>query len=117
MAAANEGAKRIAGSLTVGILPAPETPISPHVDVAIVTGLGSARNNVNVLSSDVVIAVGAGGPGTASEVALALKAGKPVILLTAPRLAAQFFTELSGARVHSAATPAAACAIAKALLR
>lgn len=33
-----------------------------------------------VLSSTVVVAVGMG-PGTASEVALALKAGKPVVLL------------------------------------
>ena len=42
--------------------------------------MGNGRNVINVLSSDVVIAC-AGGAGTISEVALALKSSKPVILL------------------------------------
>jgi hypothetical protein len=37
-----------------------------------------SRNHVNVLSSDVVVAL-PGGPGTASEVALALEYGRPVV--------------------------------------
>lgn len=81
MAAASRGAKR-AGGLVVGVLPfasADEGRVSPDVDVAIFTGMGDARNAVNALSSDVVVAF-AGGPGTASEIALALKSGKPVVL-------------------------------------
>jgi len=50
------------------------------VDIPIVTDMGSARNNINVLSSDVIIACGMG-PGTASEIALAVKNGRKVILL------------------------------------
>jgi uncharacterized protein (TIGR00725 family) len=80
MAAANQGAQS-AGGLTVGILPsADHSHLAEGVDIAIVTGMGHARNAINVLSCDVVIACGIG-LGTASEVALAMKSGKPVILL------------------------------------
>lgn len=38
-----------------------------------------SRNHINILTSDVVVAL-PGGPGTASEVRLALHYGKPVVL-------------------------------------
>jgi uncharacterized protein (TIGR00725 family) len=82
MEAAAEGA-RAAGGLTVGVLPgtdAGDTPPNPFIDVALFTGLGEARNWVNVCASDAVIALG-GGFGTLSEIALALKARKPLVLL------------------------------------
>lgn len=94
MGAAARGAKRVPGSLTVGILPDASGGASPHVDVAIVTGLGNARNAVNVLSSDVVVACGAGGAGTASEVALALKSRRPVVLVAPTRQAEAFYRSL-----------------------
>jgi uncharacterized protein (TIGR00725 family) len=97
MAAANRGAKRVADSLTVGILPSESGDVSPDVDVAVFTGMGNARNVINVLSSRVVIACGAGGAGTASEIALALKAGRPVILVIADPVAEAFFRKLGGA--------------------
>jgi uncharacterized protein (TIGR00725 family) len=96
MAAATRGAKRVAGSLTIGILPAASGPVAPGVDVAIFTGMGNARNAINVLSSRVVVACGAGGAGTASEVALALKSGRPVVLVSAPGRAERFFRKLGG---------------------
>ena len=80
MAASAQGAKQTGGTV-IGVLPDRDTrAASPDLDFAIVTGLGDARNVINVLSSDVVIAC-PGGAGTLSEVALALKNGKPVILL------------------------------------
>jgi uncharacterized protein (TIGR00725 family) len=80
MDASARGAKE-AGGLTVGILPdADMSRASAYLDIPIVTGLGSGRNNINVLSSDVVIAC-RGGAGTLSEIALALKARKPLILV------------------------------------
>lgn len=80
MAASAKGAKE-AGGTVIGILPGADTHgASDDLDIAIVTGLGDARNLVNVLSSDVVIAC-SGGAGTLSEIALALKNGKRVILL------------------------------------
>jgi uncharacterized protein (TIGR00725 family) len=80
MDAASQGARE-AGGLVVGILPdTGRSAATPHLDIAIRTGMGDARNIVNVLSSDVVIAL-PGGPGTVSEVALALNAERTVIVL------------------------------------
>jgi uncharacterized protein (TIGR00725 family) len=82
MEAASRGA-RDAGGFTVGVLPganAAESPPNPYVELPLYTGLGEARNWVNVCASDVLIAIG-GGFGTLSEIALALKARKPVVLL------------------------------------
>jgi uncharacterized protein (TIGR00725 family) len=94
MAAACAGAKEVVGSLTLGILPSSSGGVGADVDLAVFTGLGDARNAVNVLSSDVLVACGVEGPGTASEVALGLKAAKPVILLGAAPAAAVFFQGL-----------------------
>ena len=70
-----------AGGLTVGILPDDHGQrTSEYVAVQILTGMGSARNSINVLSSHVVIAC-PGGAGTVSEIALALKFGRKVVLL------------------------------------
>lgn len=78
MAAACRGAAE-AGGMTVGILPtAHPADANAHVAVAIATGMGHARNVVIVQSADVVIAVG-GEYGTLSEIALARKAGRPVV--------------------------------------
>jgi uncharacterized protein (TIGR00725 family) len=115
MDAASRGAAA-AGGLVVGVLPQDHVGnASEGVSVAVVTGLGSARNNVNVLSSDVVIACGMR-PGTASEACLALKAGKPLILLCCGPVAEAFFRQLGGTRVTVAATPEAALAAARELL-
>lgn len=105
MDAAAQGAKRVPRSLTVGILPTVRDRISKYVDVAIITELGSARNNVNVMSSHVVAACGLSGPGTVSEVALALKAGKPVILVGATPTEGKFFKRLGRGLVAVVETP------------
>jgi uncharacterized protein (TIGR00725 family) len=108
MEAASAGAKSVPGSLTIGVLPSgPDGPVSAHVDVALFTAMGDARNAINVLASDVVVACGVEGPGTASEVALALKAGRPTILLAAGGPASAFFRSLgTRARPLEADTPA-----------
>jgi predicted Rossmann-fold nucleotide-binding protein len=68
-----------------------------------VTGLGDARNAINVLSSHVVVAL-PGGPGTVSEIALALKAGRPVVLLGFP-LGVPFGPNYERGQLVDAATP------------
>lgn len=105
MHAASQGAKRVPRSLTVGILPSASDRVSRFVDIAIITGMGYARNNINVLSSHVVVACGLSGSGTVSEVALALKAGKPVVLLGATLSETKFFKKLGKKLVSSAETP------------
>src|SRR5262245_64733047 len=78
MEAACRGAKS-AGGMTVGILPGLDrAEANPWVDVAIPTGLGEARNALVVRAADALIAIG-GEYGTLSEIALALKTGKPVV--------------------------------------
>jgi uncharacterized protein (TIGR00725 family) len=68
------------GGLTVGILPENHSEaMSEYIKVPIVTGMGYARNTINILSSDVVVAC-PGGAGTLSEIALSIKCGKPLIL-------------------------------------
>ncbi|PIE71432.1 MAG: TIGR00725 family protein [Deltaproteobacteria bacterium] len=80
MAASAKGAYE-AGGLTIGILPDTTADLtSPHIRIPVLTGMGQARNVINVLSSHVIVAC-AGGPGTVSEVVMALKAGRSVILL------------------------------------
>lgn len=105
MDAASKGAKA-ANGLTLGILPTKDTStISEAVDIAIVTDMGNARNNINVLSSDVVIACGMGA-GTASEVALAIKGNKKVVLLTENNESKLFLRSLSKDQVFIAKTAA-----------
>jgi uncharacterized protein (TIGR00725 family) len=78
MEAASKGAKE-AGGITVGILPGfSKGEANPFVMVPITTGLSHARNIIVVRSADAVIAI-AGEYGTLSEIAIALKLGKPVV--------------------------------------
>src|SRR3954469_4249177 len=80
MEAACRGAEG-AGGDTLGILPgADRAAANEHVDIAVATGMGEMRNALVVRSADALIAVG-GEFGTLSEIALALKAGKPVVAL------------------------------------
>ena len=78
MEAAARGAKEN-GGLTVGILPNYDrNSANRFIDVAIPTGLGHARNILVVASGEIVIAL-PGSHGTESEIAIALKLGKPVL--------------------------------------
>ena len=93
MGAAAKGA-RAAGGLTVGIVPTADTlGASPAVDVVLASGLGEARNAVIALSSNACVVCGMNA-GTASEVALAIRAKKPVVLLRADETTAKFFRSL-----------------------
>jgi uncharacterized protein (TIGR00725 family) len=69
------------GGITVGILPDDHPAhASPHIQIPILTGMGSGRNYINALTSRVMVAC-PGGAGTLSEIALALKHGRPVLLM------------------------------------
>jgi uncharacterized protein (TIGR00725 family) len=105
MGAAAAGA-RSGGGLAIGLLRGLDRDdAASGLSVALPTGLGEARNAVLVASADAVIACGSS-PGTASEIALALRARKPTILVRPSATTRAFFEQLSGgARLHSAATP------------
>lgn len=87
MRAASEGAHR-AGGLVLGILPNDRSrPLAGYpnefVDIAVYTGMYEGRNVINAKTPHLIIAL-AGGAGTLSEIALALRAGTPVIGLGCP---------------------------------
>ena len=70
-----------AGGTTVGILPGDRaSDANSFVEVALPTGMGEARNALVAKAGLGMIAVG-GEYGTLSEVALALKIGKPVVAI------------------------------------
>ncbi len=101
-----------AGGLTIGVLPDTDTSrMSEFIDIPILTGMGDARNVINVLSSNIVIAM-RGSSGTVSEVALALNAGRPVIMLDFP-LRSTFPIHYSSGQLIDAATPEEAVSHAK----
>ncbi len=78
MEAAAQGAKE-KGGLTVGILPDyNKESANPFIEIVVPTGLGHARNILVVASGDLVVAL-PGSHGTRSEIAIALKLGRPVI--------------------------------------
>ena len=78
MEAVSRGVNR-EGGIVLGILPG-EDPRggNEYLTAALATGMGEARNALIARSCDAVIAIG-GEYGTLSEIALALKMGKPVV--------------------------------------
>jgi uncharacterized protein (TIGR00725 family) len=101
MDAAMKGASDHNG-LTIGVLPREDTKgASLHAQIKIVTGIGSARNNINILTSHVVVVLGMAA-GTASEVGLALKANKKTIFLNQDELTIEFFKKLGTYKVITA---------------
>jgi hypothetical protein len=78
MEAACRGARSRRGR-TVGILPGEDRDAANGwVEIAIATGVGELRNGLVVRAADAVVAIG-DGYGTLSEVALALRLGRPVV--------------------------------------
>lgn len=114
MAASARGARE-AGGLTIGVLYDDDPArAADDLDIVIPTGMGAARNIINVLASDVIIACRGSG-GTLSEIALARRFRRPLILLDFDPGAR--FIELAGdGPCHRAATPDEAIVIARRLL-
>ena len=82
MEGACQGAREARGR-TVGILPGSDpAAANPWTEVVVPTGMGHARNVLVVQSGEAVVAL-PGAHGTRSELALALKIGRPVVGLGA----------------------------------
>ena len=70
-----------AGGVAIGILPDEDRRRqNAYLTYSVATGAGQARNLAVVCSGDVVVAVG-GEYGTLSEIGLARKVGRPVVVL------------------------------------
>jgi uncharacterized protein (TIGR00725 family) len=104
MHAASRGAAAEGGTV-VAVLPGTEREVATrHATVVVATGVGHARNLAVAASGDAAIAIGHG-YGTLSEIALARKLGRRVVVLDGP--------DIEG--IERAATPADA--VARALRR
>ncbi len=100
MEGASKGALE-AGGHVIGILPTRSVDdANPYVEFAIATGLGEARNAIIANTAEALIVV-AGGYGTLSEIAFALRQSKKVVSLGA-------WSSVEG--VRSVATPEEAVA-------
>ena len=98
MDAALKGAAE-AGGLTIGILPGDnDSNSSDHAQIKIITSMGSGRNYISVLSSDLLVVLGMAS-GTASEVSLALKSRKKIVLLNQDEITIRFFKNLGSYNV------------------
>ena len=98
MDAALKGATE-GGGLTIGILPGEnEKGSSDHAQIKIITSMGSGRNYISVLSCHILVVLGMAA-GTASEVALALKSKKKVILLNQDEITIRFFKNIGSYNV------------------
>lgn len=96
------GARKARGH-TIGILPGYDrNAANRHIEFAIATGIGEARNAVIVASADAVIALPGEG-GTLAEIGFAKKFGQPVVALDS-------WPEIDG--LHRADTPARAVSLA-----
>ena len=106
-----------ANGLTIGILPT-DTALnsSEDADIRIITGMGSGRNIINVLSSHILVVIGMAA-GTASEVGLAIKSNKKVILLHQDEITIRFFKNLGTYKVMVANTIAETLQIIRDYLR
>lgn len=80
MEAVSRGAAK-AGGVVVAVLPG-ENPqeATPWATLALASGIGYARNSMNVLSAQAVVAL-PGSTGTISEIAYAITYGRPLALL------------------------------------
>jgi uncharacterized protein (TIGR00725 family) len=102
MAAASLGAAD-AGGTSVGLLPgASRDDAAAALTVTVPTGLGELRNALVIRSADAVVAVG-GSWGTASEVALAMRTGVPVVMIGGWRFQDAAGRELEVPRAATAA--------------
>ncbi len=79
MEAASKGASE-EGGIVIGILPGSDfSDANPYLTAAVASGIGFARNSMNVLSGDVIVAIG-GKTGTMTELSYAFQYGKPIII-------------------------------------
>jgi len=81
MEEASRGAKEAHG-LVLAICPTyDKSDLNTFVDIPVMTGMRSGRNFINILSSDIIVAIGHTSAGTLSEIAFALQLQKPMIII------------------------------------
>lgn len=90
------------GGLTIGIMPTDnKEEYSRYADIAIVTTMRAGRNYIEILTSDIIIACGIGA-GTSSEISLAIKPKRKIILVGLDDICNDFYKKLAPNQVFLA---------------
>lgn len=90
------------GGLTIGIMPTDDrNEFSKYVDIPIVTTMKAGRNYIEVLTSDILVVCGMSA-GTSSEVSLAIKPKKKIILVGLDSETNNFYKKLAGKQIFIA---------------
>ena len=90
------------GGLTIGIMPTDDkTEYSEYADIPIITTMKSGRNYIEILTSDIIVACGIAA-GTSSEISLAIKPKKKIILVGLDENANIFYKNLAPTQVFIA---------------
>jgi hypothetical protein len=75
------GAKEV-GGVTIGIGPTRDkADMNEYIDYPLLTSMHAGRNYMNIISSDVLVFVSVGSPGTLSELAYAIQMERPSIVI------------------------------------
>lgn len=75
------GAKEVDGT-TIGIGPTGDkADMNKYIDYPLLTSMHAGRNYMNIISSDVLVFVSVGSPGTLSELAYAIQMERPSIII------------------------------------
>lgn len=83
------------GGITIGIMPTDDKKeFSEYTDIPIITTMKSGRNYIEILTSDIIIACGIS-VGTSSEISLAIKPKKKIILVGLSEKANNFYKDLA----------------------
>ncbi len=99
MEASAKGAQE-AGGLTLGIGPVSDkSELNPYIDIPVMTGMGPARNFMNIISSDLLIFISVGSPGTLSELAFAIQMKKESIVINGSENLKAYISELDSDNV------------------
>ena len=96
-----KGAKDHNGQ-TIGIMPTDDrSKFSEYVDIPIITTMKAGRNYIEILTSDIIVACGISA-GTSSEISLAIKPGKKIVLVGLQEEDNNFYKRLAPNQVYIA---------------
>ncbi len=94
-----KGAKEV-GGITLGIGPVSDkAEINSFIDIPVMTGMGPARNFMNIISSDILIFISVGSPGTLSELAFAIQMNKQSFVINGSEKLKSYIEELDSNNV------------------